>query len=131
MALLVALVAGLVVDQAHSLPLLTPGSVSRLVAECACGSCVKLGATPPQGASVSSMVFPVLLQFQILTLFVVPCGSSWVLLSSAMLILVLFGLNKLLNFLEGEAVLEVVIGGAFLDDIFGYGGVLQSLHQSV
>ena len=43
----------------------------------------------------------------------------------------LFGLNEFPNFLEGEAALEVVIGGAFLDDVFGYGGVFQSLYQGV
>ena len=42
-----------------------------------------------------------------------------------------FGLNEFYNNLEGEVALEVVIGGLFLHDVFGYGGVFQSLYQGV
>ena len=35
------------------------------------------------------------------------------------------------SFLEGEAVLKVVIGGIFLHNIFGYGVVFKSLQQGV
>ena len=35
------------------------------------------------------------------------------------------------NFLEGVVVLEVVVVGIFLLDVYGYGGVFQSLHQGV
>ena len=36
-----------------------------------------------------------------------------------------------LNDVFFKAVLEVIIGGVFLHDIFGYGGVFQSLYQGV
>ena len=35
------------------------------------------------------------------------------------------------NLIEGEAGLEVIVGGVFLHDIFGYSGILLSLHQGV
>ena len=43
----------------------------------------------------------------------------------------LFSLDNILKFLDGEAILEVVVGGVFLHDILGYGGFFQSLHQGV
>ena len=39
-----------------------------------------------------------------------------------------FCLDKYFDFLKGEAVLEVVLGGIFLHDVLGYGGIFQSLH---
>ena len=43
----------------------------------------------------------------------------------------LFGLNKFFNVIEGEAGLEVIVGGVFLYDVFRYGGILRSMHQGV
>ena len=40
-------------------------------------------------------------------------------------------LDELLDFLECEAVLEVVVGGVFLHDVLGYRRVFQSLDQGV
>ena len=43
----------------------------------------------------------------------------------------LFGLYKFFNLLKGQAGMEVVVGGVFLHDVFGYDIIFQSLHQGV
>ena len=93
---------------------------------------------PPLGVSVSPRVVPALLQFQVLALVVVAhsvCSFVQLFLCPAELdhapFDVLLGLDELLGFFKGEGVLEVIIGGVFLHDVLGYGGVLQSLHQGV
>ena len=107
-----------------------------VVAAGACGSWVRLSAATSLCAFNTSRVVPAFLQFCAPALAVVAqliqC-SIWLILGHGELSRGPFGnlfcLNELFDFLEGEAVLEVVVGGVFLHDVFGYGSLFQSLHQ--
>ena len=43
----------------------------------------------------------------------------------------LFGLDEIFNLFEDEAGWKVVVGGVFVHEVLGYGGIIQSLHHYV
>ena len=102
-----------VTGRAPLLLLLAAGSVSVVVAECACGSLVGLSAAPSRGAFVAFWVVPAFLEFYALAFVVVNqlvCGPIWLLLGpgdlSLALFCALFCLNELFNCSRGEKALS-------------------------
>ena len=115
------MVACLVVGRAHSLLFLLSGTMSLVVAECACRSCIGLGESPPRGPSVTLRFVPVPLQFQVLALVVVAhlvCDPVRFFRGPAELGHASFGvfpgLNELIYFFESGAVSEVLVFGVFV-----------------
>ena len=41
------------------------------------------------------------------------------------------GVDELKNLFDGDAVLDVIVVGVFLHDVFGYDSIFKSLHQGV